>query len=116
MQRVFSLRPVALGLAAALITAAAFSASAVFEAGAPGSNLNPIDGAELVIDLIQGQEHLLWSSLSGNVASLEVVGWPTSDGTHELGGALMIERPEDGLVGVVDFGEKPMSAEFSVSG
>ncbi|MEA1903092.1 MAG: hypothetical protein U9N56_06165 [Actinomycetota bacterium] len=116
MQNVITLRHLAFGLAALLITAASFSASAVFSAPAPGSNLEPVGGAELLIDLIQGQEHLLWSSLSGNVTSYEVLGWPTSDGEHDLGGALVIERPENGLVGVIDFGEKPMSAEFSISG
>ncbi len=117
MQRPLSIRHLGLGLAALLITAAAYPATAaVFSANAPGEDLVPIDGAEFIIDLVQGQQHLLWSTISGSVATIEVIGWPTSDGTHDLGGALVIEQPDDGLAGVIDFGEKPMEARFNLSG
>jgi len=95
---------------------AVFSTTAIFSAATPGANLSPVNGAELVVDLIQGQEHLLWSSLSGTVETVTVVGWPTNDGEHELGGAVLIERPENGLAGTIDFGGKPMTAKFDISG
>ena len=116
MQRIPSIRRLGLGLAALLITAAAYPAtSALFTASAPGQDLGPVDGAEFVIDLVQGQQHLLWSTISGKVSSVEVTGWPTSDGTHDLGGALVIEQPVNGLAGVIPFGEKPMEARFNLS-
>ena len=117
MQRIPAIRHLGLGLAALLITAAAFPATtAVFGAPAPGDDLVPFDGAELVVDLVLGQQHLLWSTISGRVATLELVGWPTSDGTHDLGGALMIENPANELAGVVGFGEKPREVRFNLSG
>lgn len=109
-------RVVGVGLAAAMTIAAAFSTTAFFSAPSPGADLAPVNGAELIIDLIQGQEHLLWSSISGTVETVTVIGWPTSDEEHELGGALLIERPENGLAGTIDFGEKPMTAKFDISG
>ena len=114
MQTVTSSRLVGIGLAA-LLTAAAFSTTALFSAPSPGSDLEPVGGAEMIIDLVQGQETILWSSLAGTVNSLKVVGWPSNDGTHELGGAMAIERPVDGQAGIIDFGEKPMAVEFDVS-
>ncbi len=109
-------RLVGLGLAAAILIAAAGTSFASFEAASTGSDLKPLNGAETVIDLIQGRETILWSSLTGTVTNIRTVGWPSSDATHELGGALMLEHPEDGTVGIVDFGEKPMSMAFEVNG
>lgn len=103
-------------MAALLTIAATVSTTASFGAPTPGSSLQPLNGAELVIDLVQGQETLLWSSLGGQVNVHEVIGWPTSDGQHDLGGALMMEKPENGLVGVIDTGERPMSAVFELAG
>ena len=116
MHRVLNLRHLGLGLTALLITAAAYSNVAIFTAAEPGSSLEPVAGADVLVDLVQGQEHLLWSTLSGTVATVEVIGWPSADGDHELGGAVMLEKPADGTVGVIDFGEKPMSARFYLSG
>ena len=110
-----AIRLVGLGLAAVVLIAAAGSSLASFQATSPGSNLKAVGGAELVIDLIQGQETILWSTLTGPVTNIRTVGWPTNDGTDELGGALMLERPADGTVGIVDFGEKPMSMTFGVN-
>jgi hypothetical protein len=107
---------VGLGLVALLITAAAYGGAAVFTAPSPGSNLTPEGGAELIVDLIQGQETVLWSTISGTVTGYQVLGWPSSEGQHDLGGALVIERPDSGLVGVIDFGEKPMSIVFNRGG
>ena len=111
-----TVRLVGLGLAAAILIAAAGNSLASFHAISTGSDLKPLSGAEAVIDLIQCRETILWSSLTGTVTNIHTIGWPSSDGTHELGGALMLERPEDGTVGVVDFGEKPMSMTFEVNG
>lgn len=115
MQTVNSARLVGLGLAALLTIAAALPTTALFSATSPGSDLEPVGGAEMIIDLIQGQETILWSSLGGMVNSYKVVGWPLDDGTHELGGALVLERPVSGQAGIIDFGEKPMTVEFDVS-
>lgn len=109
-------RHVGWGLAVALLIAATTTTVATFSASSPGADLNPMRGAEIVIDLIQGQETVLWSSLTGTVTSVHTVGWPSGDDTHELGGAVMLERPENGLIGVVDLGEKPMSMTFEVDG
>ena len=73
-----------------------------------------VGGAEAVIDLIQGTKTILWSSLTGTVTNIRTVGWPTDDGTHQLGGALTLVRPTDGDVGIVNFGEKPMSMTFNI--
>lgn len=104
---------VGLGLAAILTLTAAGGAVAVFTAGGPGENLGPTDGADLLVSLVQSNEAVLWTSLAGNVSIVETRGWPSSDGTHELGGALVIERPADPTVGTVNIGEKPMSMEFA---
>jgi hypothetical protein len=44
---------------------------------------------------------------------VETTGWATSDGTHDLGGALVIERPANPLAGTVNIGEKPSSVRFT---
>jgi len=103
-------------LAMMATVAATFSASALFEAPAPGLDLEPAAGAEQVIDLVQGESAILWTALTGDVTSYLVLGWPETRGEVELGGALVMERPEDGGVGVIDFGDKPMSIEFSLEG
>jgi len=114
MQNTITLRLLGIGLAGLLTVAAAFSTTALFQASSPGSNLEAVSGAEMIIDLVQGQRTLLWSSLSGTVAGYTVLGWPSSVDGHDLGGALMIANPENGLAGVIDFGEKPLAASFDV--
>ncbi len=114
MEGVNTNRHMGIGLAALLVTAALFATSVGFAAPRPGADLVPLDGAETVIDLIQGNQALLWSSLSGPVSAHVTLGWPKSDGTHELGGALIMELPADARTGVIVFGEKPMTVEFSV--
>lgn len=109
------IRLVGLGLAAAVLITAAGTSFANFQAVSKGSDLKPSNGAEAVIDLIQGHQTVLWSSLAGSVTTIRTVGWPSGDSTHELGGALTLERPDTGLVGIVDFGEKPMSMTFELS-
>lgn len=116
MQNVTVSRIAGLGMAAILTIAATFSATATFESSEPGLGLEPVGGAGSLISLIQGQEHILWSALTGTVTSYLVVGWPSQSGDVELGGALMIERPENGSTGVIDFGERPMSLEFELNG
>lgn len=103
-------------MTAVLTIAAAFSATATFQSSAPGSGLEPVGGAESLISLLQGREHLVWSALTGTVSSYTVRGWPTTEGDVELGGALVIEQPADGLTGVIDFGERPMMLEFEIEG
>lgn len=113
MQKVITRRLVGLGLAALMTLTAAGGAVAVFSAGGPGENLRPADGADLLVSLVQSNESVLWSSLAGNVATVETRGWPSSDGTHDLGGALVIERPSNPTAGTVNVGEKPMSVKFA---
>jgi hypothetical protein len=91
---------------------AAGGAVAVFAAGGPGENLSPSGGSDLLIDLTQVGDSVLWTSLAGNVATVRTLGWPSTDGTHDLGGALTIERPTEPLAGTIDIGEKPMSITF----
>lgn len=100
-------------MAAILTLTAAGGAAAVFVAGGPGENLSPRNDADLLVNITQVSNSILWSSLAGNVALVETRGWPTSDGTHELGGALVIEAPKNPLAGTINIGEKPMSVEFS---
>ena len=99
---------------AGLVIALALSTTAMFQASRPGADLAPTSGAESLIQILQGNQNVLWTSLSGNVTSYVVQGWPTKTGDTELGGALMMERPVDGSAGVIDFGEKPMSLEFQI--
>ncbi len=115
MRSVIGTRTVGLGLAALFTIAATFPATATFKSSAPGLGLDPVGGAENLIHLIQGQEHIVWSALTGTVTSYEAVGWPSSARDVELGGALVIERPADGSAGIIDFGERPMSLEFHLN-
>jgi len=102
-----------LGLAVTM-TLTAGGAVAVFTAGGPGEDLSPSGHADRLIDLTQGSRSVLWTSLAGNVATIRTMGWPSSDGVHDLGGALMIETPSDPTAGAIAFGERPMSVEFAL--
>ncbi len=88
-----------LTLAALLTVGATLSATATFEAPAPGADLEALGDAGSLISLVQGQEHLLWTALTGTVTSYTALGWPSSDGEVELGGAMVIVRPADGSAG-----------------
>ena len=110
------IRLVGLGLAAAALVAAATSSVAHFQASSPGSNLEPVGGSGALVEIVQGQETVLWTALSGTVGNITTWGWPSSDGTHDLGGAMVIERGENRTAGVVDFGEKPMAMRFEIDG
>lgn len=113
MQRVPALRNTSLGLAV-VATTLALSAGALFRAPSPGADLAPTGGAEKVIRILQGNQNVLWTSLSGNVTSYVVQGWPSTSGANELGGALIMERPAEGEAGVIEFGEKPMTLRFEI--
>ena len=99
-----------------LLTAASFAATAVFSADGPGADLGPVDGAEEVVQILQGKRTVLWTALSGSVGMYRVEGWPVSANGSDLGGALVIERPTDGSAGVIDLGEKPRSIVFDIEG
>lgn len=113
MRRVITNRLAGLGLAALMTLTASGGAVAIFTAGGPGESMSPVGGADLLVRLTQSNDSVLWTSLAGNVSMVETLGWPTSDGEHELGGALTIERPSDPLAGTVNIGEKPMTMEFA---
>lgn len=112
MQGVITQRLAGLGLAAIMALTAAGGAVAVYAAGGPGENLRATGDASALIDLTQVRDSILWTSLAGDVAAVQTLGWPSSDGVHDLGGALTIERPANPLAGTVGIGEKPMSVEF----
>jgi len=44
-----------------------------------------------------------------------MLGWPSNDGSVELGGALVIEKVEADA-GVITFVERPMTLEFDLAG
>lgn len=115
MQRVPAVRTTSLALAA-VAAALLLSAGALFQAPRPGADLAPSGGSENLIQLLQGNQNIVWTSLSGNVTSYVVQGWPSTSGANELGGALMMERPSDGEAGVIEFGEKPMTLRFEIDG
>jgi hypothetical protein len=74
--------------------------------------MSPVGGADLLVRLTQSNSSVLWTSMAGNVSTIETRGWASSDGTHDLGGGLVIEIPENPTAGTVNTGEKPMSMEF----
>jgi hypothetical protein len=102
-------------LGALLLVAASLGGTALFRAESPGADLQPANGAASMMQVLQGNETVLWTALSGSVSLYRVEGWPVSIGDDELGGALMMERPADGTAGVIEFGEKPRSVGFEVS-
>ena len=116
MQGVITQRLAGLGLAAVMTLLADGGAVAVFAAGGPGENLRPSGGSDLVIDLTQVDNTVLWTSLVGNVTAVQTVGWPSSDGVHDLGGALTIDAPANPTAGTVNIGEKPMIVTFELDG
>ncbi|HLF61804.1 MAG TPA: hypothetical protein VI980_11575 [Acidimicrobiia bacterium] len=108
-------RTISLALAVA-IAAFAMSAAVLFQAPRPGADLAPLGGSENLVQILQGNQSVLWFSLSGRVTGYVVQGWPSTSGGDELGGALMMERPANGEAGVIGFGEKPMTLRFEVAG
>lgn len=114
MRRVITHRLAGLGIAALMTLMAAGGAAAVFTAGGPGESMSPVGGADQLIRLTQSTNSVLWTSMAGNVSIVETLGWPSSDGTHELGGALVIEAPANPTAGTVNIGEKPKSVSFTL--
>jgi hypothetical protein len=113
---VLRVRNLAIFAAAILLTAASLGATALFTADRPGSDLRPVEGADEMIQLLQGNRNVLWTALSGSVGLYRVEGWPVRIDGNDLGGALVIERPTDGSAGVIEFGEKPKSIVFDLEG
>lgn len=109
MHSVLNVSLFALAMAATMI-----SQSAVFEAPAPRSDLRPVAGAENLIDLSQQEGAIIWSSLAGEVAFHSVTGWPSTWGDAELGGGMIMQRPADGMAGVITFPVKPRLVEFAL--
>jgi hypothetical protein len=105
-----------LALAALALLAATTAGTAMFQSSAPGRDLAPVGGAEALVDLLQSNGALLWTSLAGPVTEITVQGWPVVNGDVELGGALVMERPEDPTAGTINLGEAPMTATFEVGG
>lgn len=101
-------------VAMALLMAAAVSGTAVFHAPTPGDDLAPVGSAAEMVGLLQGERSILWTAAVGSVSSYTVWGWPSEQGDAELGGGMVVRRPEDGMAGVISFTEKPMTLEFIV--
>jgi hypothetical protein len=99
-----------------LLAAASFAGTALFQADSPGADLAPVRGAAEMVQILQGNRTVLWTSLSGPVTWYRVEGWAGTVDGNELGGALVIERPADGTAGVIEFGEKPKSVSFELGG
>ena len=116
MIEVLRVRNLATFGAVLLLAAASLGSTALFSADRPGAELGPVDGAEEVVQILQGNQTVLWSALSGSVGMYRVEGWPVTANGNDLGGALVIERPADGSAGVIDFGEKPKSIVFDIEG
>lgn len=116
MTGVLRVRNLATAAAVLLLTAASLGITAFFSADRPGADLRPADGAQEVVQILQGNRTVLWTALTGSVGMYRVEGWPATDNGNDLGGALVIERPADGSAGVIEFGEKPKSIVFDVDG
>jgi hypothetical protein len=116
MIEVVRVRNLALIAAVLLLTAASLGSTALFSSEQPGADLRPVEGADEFVQILQGNRTVLWTALSGSVGLYRVEGWPVSANGNDLGGALVIERPVDGSVGVIDFGEKPKSIVFDIEG
>ncbi len=116
MHRVLRTRNLSLPFAALALVAASLAAPAVFQAPTTGADLSPVGNADQMIEILQGNNNILWSSLSGSVISYRIEGWPVSINDNDLGGALVIERSEDGTAGVIGFGEKPKALSFEIDG
>lgn len=109
-------RNLTVALGALALVAASFAGTAVFQADRPGADLAPVGNAGDVVQILQGNRNVLWTTLSGTVTSYRVEGWAGTVDGNELGGALVIERPADGTAGAIDFGEKPKSVSFELDG
>jgi hypothetical protein len=116
MIEVLRVRNLSVLAAVLLLTAASLGTTALFSADGPGADLRPVDGADEVVQILQGNRTVLWTALTGSVGMYRVEGWPVTENGNELGGALVIERPSDGSAGVIEFGEKPKSIVFDLDG
>jgi hypothetical protein len=112
MQRVGVRTSTATIVAALFLMAASSVGVARYLAPALGDDLAPVGDAASVIQVLQGQRTILWTSLQGPVGSIVVRGWPEVGEDVELGGALVIQRPDDPYAGVIETGDKPMSVTF----
>ena len=112
MQRVGTRTSTATIVAALFLMAASTIGATRYMAPAPGGDLEPVGDAASVIQVLQGQSSVLWTSLQGPVSSIVVRGWPEVGEDAELGGALVIQRPDDPYAGTIYTGGKPMSITF----
>lgn len=96
---------------------AASMTTARFVADQPDGALRPMADAAELVSLTQGQERILWKSLSGPVTQVTVWGWPESDGEVELGGGMSITRLDGGTEsGLLTHDDRPRAVEFEVAG
>jgi hypothetical protein len=102
-------------IVAALVLAVASSTTATFEAPKPGDLLAPTGNAAALVNLVQGQRSMLWTSAAGMVDTYRMVGWPVATDDVEIGGALVIERVSADA-GVIRYDERPMLLEFELTG
>ncbi len=109
------LRRVLLATMIAASLAATSTTAVTFAAPEPGARLAPVGDAADMVSLTQGETSLLFASNSSVIETITVTGWPSSDGEHDLGGAILVETVYRN-VGAVTFGEPPRTVEFRISG
>lgn len=114
MQSALGTPSLRMAMAAILLIAASGTGVAHFASPAPGEDLAPLGEAGALIELVQGGEAILWKALEGTVSSHALLGWPSRDGIHDLGGGLVLERPDNASAGVIQAAEKPQSLTFSI--
>jgi hypothetical protein len=105
---------IVLPVAALALTAGTFATTAEFRASQPGDALSPVAGAGQIIQLLQANRAILWTSLDGGVATVVVEGWDGGDSGNELAGSMTLENVADGSAGVIDIGQRPRLVSFEL--
>lgn len=98
----------------AITTASAGSVS--WSSPAPGEPLQPADASAAdAIHLLQEGDTVVWTSQRGTVSVVTTLGWPSTAGDDELGGAMVVEAFYR-TTGTLTVGEPPKSVSFQFEG
>jgi hypothetical protein len=103
-----------LPVVALALTAGTIATTAEFRASQPDDALSPVAGAGQIIQLLQANRAILWTSLDGGVSTVIVEGWGGGDSGNELAGSMTLDNVADGSAGVIDVGERPRSVSFEL--
>lgn len=106
-----AIAPTSTGLLITLVLVG-MSVMAQFQAPSPGALLEPVGVSAHSVELLQGEDTIHWTS-QNLVVSYRIQGWPSSDGTHELGGAVSVVMVNS-RNGVIGFSDRPMQLEFDL--